>query len=221
MANLNLARCEVRAPFHGRVEAVSIEKGQYVPAGREVLTLVDDSVLEVNVPIDSIDARKWVRFHRADGESWFSAIHRVPCTIRWTDNEDGAVWTGVLHRVIRFASDTRTLTVAVRADRTSLQPATRKGFPLVDGMFCSVTIPGKTMHDVIRLPRWAVTYDNTAYTVVNRRLKTVAVSVARVDGDFVYVAGGLDDGDRVIVTRLLDPLENSLLNITDMVNFIN
>jgi hypothetical protein len=37
--------------------------------------------------------------------------------------------------------------------------------------------------------------------------------VARVDGDDAYITGGLSNGDRVIVTRLVDPLENSLLEI--------
>ena len=46
-----------------------------------------------------------------------------------------------------------------------------------------------------------------------KRLKTRNVQVARVDGDYAYISGGLKNGDRVIVTRLVDPLENILLEI--------
>ncbi len=85
--------------------------------------------------------------------------------------------------------------------------------PLVDGMFCSVEIPGKTMHDVVRLPRWAVSYKNMVYLYSDGRLKTVPVEVARVQGEETFIGKGLDKGDEVIITRLVDPLENALLEI--------
>jgi hypothetical protein len=37
--------------------------------------------------------------------------------------------------------------------------------------------------------------------------------VARIEGDFVFVDQGLNPGDTVILTRLIDPLENALLDI--------
>jgi hypothetical protein len=45
------------------------------------------------------------------------------------------------------------------------------------------------------------------------RLKTVDVEVARIEGDYAYVSRGLEDGALVVTTRLVDPLENSLLEI--------
>ena len=56
---------------------------------------------------------------------------------------------------------------------------------------------------------------NTVFISVNDRLKTVAVQVARADGEFAYISGGLNPGDMVITTRLIDPLENALLEIED------
>ena len=71
------------------------------------------------------------------------------------------------------------------------------------------------MKNVIRLPRWAVSVEESVYAVVNNRLKTVPVDVVRTEGDYVYVAGGISKGDTVIVTRLVDPLEKSLLAIVN------
>ncbi len=71
------------------------------------------------------------------------------------------------------------------------------------------------MENVYRLPRWAVSFSNTVYTVQNNRLKTVPVTVVRSQGEQTFVATGLTPGDRVITTRLVDPLENSLLEIVD------
>lgn len=215
-AQINLERCDVRMQFDGRVEDVALEKGQYVAPGQKLLTLVDDSVLEIHVPLDSRDARNWLRFENRNVKKtsvWFSGIKQVPCEIRWTENTAGQVWKGRLHRVVRFDKQTRTLTVAIRADRKNSDMG-KDTLPLVDGMFCSVAIPGKMMRQVIRLPRWAVSFENTVYTAVENRLKTVSVHVVRAEGDYVYLNGELNDGDQVITTRLVDPLENSLLNIT-------
>ncbi len=216
-AKINLERCEVRTQFDGRIKEVILEKGQYVTPGQKVLTLIDDSILEIHVPLDSRDARNWLGFEDKKinkTSEWFSGIKKVPCEIRWTENADGQVWKGLIQRVVRFDKQTRTLVVAIRADRKN-SAVGKNALPLVDGMFCSVSIPGKTMRSVIKLPRWAVSFENTVYTIVDNRLKTVQVKVVRTEGDIVYLTGELSDNDTVITTRLVDPLENSLLNITN------
>lgn len=44
-------------------------------------------------------------------------------------------------------------------------------------------------------------------------MKTVPVRVVRIEGDRAFVSAGLKTGDLVITTRLVDPLENCLLEI--------
>jgi RND family efflux transporter MFP subunit len=214
----NLERCEVRAPFNARVKSVSLEKGQYVTPGKNVLTLADDSVLEIHVPLDSRDARNWLRFNGEKTNrktAWFSSLEQVPCKIRWTENNNGQTWDGQLHRVVKFDQQTRTLTVAVRVDAETASKNNPQFLPLVEGMFCSVNILGKTIHNVFRVPRQAVSFENTVYIANNNRLKTVPVKVARVEGETAYVADGLNAGDMVVITRLIDPLENALLEIAN------
>ncbi|MGD9367531.1 MAG: hypothetical protein PVH87_17655, partial [Desulfobacteraceae bacterium] len=108
----------------------------------------------------------------------------------------------------------RTLTVAVRIDSAEAAGNDMQGLPLVEGMFCAVDIPGKTLKNVYLLPNWAVSYQNTVYEIRDSRLKTVPVKVARIEGDTAIVSGGLQPGDLVISTRLADPLENILLEVT-------
>jgi multidrug efflux pump subunit AcrA (membrane-fusion protein) len=214
IALANLDRCTVRAPFTGRISAVSLERGQFVGPGYGAVTLANDAVLEILVPLDSRDARKWLRFEstRISEMAWFQDLARTPCSIRWTESPDTHTWEGFLDRVVRFDQKTRTLTVAVKIPATHAASSSRS-LPLVEGMFCSVDIPGLPMENVYRLPRWAVSFRNTVYTVQNNRLKTVPVTVVRSQGDQTFVAAGLNPGDRVITTRLVDPLENSLLEI--------
>ncbi|UCD58530.1 MAG: efflux RND transporter periplasmic adaptor subunit [Candidatus Hydrogenedentota bacterium] len=217
IAEANLERCVVRAPFDARVKNASLETGQYVSPGSEVLTLADDSILEIHAPLDSRDAQKWLRFAGDDSQgktTWFNGLERVPCRIRWTEAPESHVWKGRLHRVVNFERQTRTLTVAVRIEADSLVSDHSQGLPLVEGMFCSVEIPGKILKGGFQLPTSAVSFEDTVYVARNSRLKTVPVSVARRQGERTLVSAGLEEGDIVITTRLVDPIENTLLEIS-------
>ena len=218
LARINLERCTVRAPFNGRIKKVSLEPGQYVSPGIPVITLTDDSILEILVSLDSIDADKWLRFSKkkaGDNLSWFNALESVDCLIKWTENKNNSSWKGKLHRVVEFNRKTRTLTVAVRVNSDNAIHSKQKinGLPLAEGMFCSIIIPGKVMKNVYRLPRWAVSYDNTAFISNNGRLKTVSVKTKRRAGEEIFISKGIKPGDKIIITRLVEPLENSLLEI--------
>jgi multidrug efflux pump subunit AcrA (membrane-fusion protein) len=220
VAETNLARCTVSTAFDARIKSAALETGQYVSPGQHVLTLADDTILEIQVPLDSRDARRWLQFETPvadrDATAWFADLTPVECVIRWTEDKNGSAWTGILHRVVKFDQQTRTLTVAVRVSAESAKSLNGRSLPLVEGMFCEVGIPGMTMHQVYRLPRQAVNFENQAYLASqDNRLTTVSVNVERAQGEYVYVGTGLNPGDTVIVTRLIDPLENVLLDIVE------
>ncbi len=220
IAETNLSRCTVKAPFDARVKSVALETGQFVSPGQNLLTLADDTVLEIQVPLDSKNARKWLQFEIPDTHqpytAWFAKLTPVPCSIRWTEDKAGARWTGTLNRVVKFDEQTRTLIVAIRIPATSAMETNGRTLPLVEGMFCLIDIPGHTLQHVFRLPRHTVSFENEIYLVNDdNMLKTVAVSVERIQGEHVFVSKGLHKGDRVILTRLINPLENSLLKIID------
>ncbi|MDA3894773.1 MAG: HlyD family efflux transporter periplasmic adaptor subunit [Desulfobacteraceae bacterium] len=220
LTKINLDRCSVIAPFDGRVKMVAVESGQYVSPGQPVLTLADDSILEILVPLDSRDARKWLTFEDADSSetgAWFSHLKDEQVSIRWTEERDDHSWTGILHRVVAFDPRTRSLTVAIRipsASAVSGNSSDNSGLPLVEGMFCQVEIPGRILSDVIRVPRWAVSFKDTVYISKDSRLKTVPVTVAHKTGDDIFISEGLAPTDIVITTRLVDPLEHTLLKVT-------
>lgn len=213
VAEINLERCLVRAEFNGRVSHVSLELGQFVSPGQNVLTLVDDSALEIRVPIDSRDAREWLLFENNQKNEWFSGLKKMPCSIRWTEGGKKNTWQGILHRIVKFNQNTRTLTLAVKVLPENANRKEAKTLPIVEGMFCIVKIPGRIMNNVIRLPRSAVSFENTVFAAVNNRLKTIPVKVVRMKGEHIYISEGLEEGDTVLTTRLIDPLENTLLKI--------
>jgi RND family efflux transporter MFP subunit len=209
-AKLQLSRCLIRTPFTGRVTELHTEQDEYVTPGKNLLTLTDDSDLEVQVSLDSRDAVDWLRFkpRKQEDRSWFGLPEETSCAVTWTENESIRA-TGGLDRVVRFDPRTRSLTVAVR-----LQPDTVSAFPLVQGMFCRVDIDGRSLDRVFLLPRSAVSFEQTVSIAEENRLRTRKVEVARVEGGIAFITKGLEEGEQVIITRLENPLENSLLSIS-------
>ena len=210
LAKLRLERCVIRAPFTGRITERNVEQNEYVTPGRKLVTIVDDGDLEVEVSLDSRDAVSWLRFRPPrDGGSWFGLPEETGCTVTWTERED-VQGQGRLDRVVRFDPATRTLVVAVR-----LKPGNTSSFPLVQGMFCRVDIVGRPLDKAYILPRQAVTYEGNAHVVIDSRLHTRKVEVARVQDNKALITGGLQEGDTVIITRLENPLENALVRIEE------
>ncbi len=218
-AGINLERCRVTAPFTCRITRKNIEKGQYAAPGKVVLGLADDSVLELEVGVESRDAFAWLQFAAkkeritAAPEAWFSKLSPVQCTVSWTeDSRNQAV--ALVDRVSLFDEKTRTVKVVLRID--SHQFSEKSTFlPLVAGMFCRVEIPGRPLQQVVELPRWAVSFENTVYVVRDGRLETTPVRVVRVQNNKAYISEGLDPEDMVITTRLVNPLERSLVQISN------
>ncbi len=229
-AEADLERTVVSASMDVRVKTVSLELHQYVSPSDVLMSLADDSVLDITVPINSREARRWLRFDEKispDERAWFNELTRVPVEIAWTEAVDEHRWRGTLHRVERFDQQTRTLAVVVRVTGADAVSPNAGNLPLVEGMFCRIVIPGRTAERVVKLPAEAVSFDReasgyrTVYVAVKDpetvelRLKSKPVKESHIAGEFVYLSAGLDEGDLVITTRLINPLENTLLDVED------
>ena len=210
LAVLHLERSVIRAPFNCRLAEVMVEENEYVVPGQKLLQIVDDAALEIIVSLDSRDVLNWLRFDADEirlNPNWFERLASVECLVTWAEDEKVS-GKAVIDRVVRFDPKTRTILVAVRLDRNR-----EAAFPLVAGMFCKITIPGRILASVFALPRQAVTFENKVYVEVENRLQTRPVRVVRLEPGRAIVTEGLAPGDIVITTRLEQPLENALLAV--------
>ena len=229
IARSNLARTTVRSTFMARVKDVAIEQSEFVRAGDPVLTLANDKLLEISVPFDSREAEQWLPFERSDPShdgpmnSWFAKLAHVPVSVYWTDSSSDLSWTGSLGRVEKYNPDTHTLAVIISVEQAASRDGEKIAIPLAEGMFCRVEFQGNLAENVVQVPSGAVGHPsessgNWTVRLAHRdetgqsRLKTVPVSVSHTSGDDVFLTGGLDEGDLVVVTRLANPLEGELLD---------
>lgn len=210
-AKLQVERCTIKAPFTGRITEKNVADNEYVTPGKHLLTLIDDSDLEIQVALDSREATRWLNFtannSTASPANWFAPLAKEKIQVRWSENEKIHA-QGRLDRIVTYDQKTRTVVLAILLEK---QPANT--IPLVAGMFCRVDIPGRTLSNVITLPRHAVSFDNTIFLVNDNRLQRRPVKVLRREQDRALIGGGLARGEIVITTRLENPIENSLLTI--------
>ncbi len=215
-AKLNLDRCEIRAPFNGRLVDVRIEKYQHIIPGTAALTIVDDASIEIPVSLDSMEVLRWL-VPSSDGNdktehSWYSGAAGASSIIRWAEEPDAFTWKGHVDRVEEVSPESRTVIAVVKPDAQDTG-AKEKRVSLAEGMFLTIEIPSRHPVRCVRVPRSAVTHEGKVHTAVKGRLCTVPVKFIHEDADHAYIRGNIKEGDVLITTRLITPLEERLLNV--------
>jgi len=102
-----------------------------------------------------------------------------------------------------YNPETRTFEFVIRVDPGSSSDSSADApfFPLTDGMFCIVEIPGRVAHDVYVVPRQAVDSRGDVLAVRDGRLVSLPVQVIRKQDDVALIASGLEPGEIVILSR--------------------
>ncbi len=222
-AELNLARCVITAPFSGRIKAESIETGTYVATGTSALTLTDDRLLEIQVPLSDKDAFEVLGLRHTPGENaWFSGLSTLGCRLETVTGKSFASMAARVQRAVQYDESSRTLYLAVRVARESglensedSQDIGQGGIPLLEGMFCKVYFQGRSVSEAVKIPRTSLNSDDTVFLARNNQLKTLAITQIMAEGDDVYVSGEFEPDDRVITTPLTNPIENTQLALND------
>ena len=183
LAQLNLDRCRIAAPFDGRIDEVLVELGERVQLGRELVTLLNPDLIEVPLDLPA------------------SVRHRVrtgaACRLL-VDSTDEVAWAGLVKRISPTASEaTRTFKLYVEINNAE---QTQR---LVPGFFVRATVDGPTLEDVLIVPRGAIQQNRVfVYNAGEAHLRDVSVVRHLLDRTVVT---GLRPGE-VVITSNLDTL---------------
>lgn len=220
-ARTNLAKTAIVAPYDGLVSAKNTDIGQYVTTGASIAETFAVDYAEVRLPIP---------------ETKIALLDLPPATRNVNDSRAMATapevelvsnignrayhWTGKLTRT-EGVLDTRTrvlFSVVQIEDPYNLYSASWNREPLRIGTYVNASIVGRKLEDVVVLPRYTLQANNTVWTSdAEGRLRPKTVEVLTTNGDDVYISSGLENGDRVILTRLENPLNGApvQVNIVD------
>ena len=227
-AELALARTEVVAPFSGVVREETVAVGQFVGPGQSVGRLFADDAVEVAVPLADGDAALiaglWA-LGAGDGN------RRVAAAVSARYGDMTYAWSGYVDRAeAALDEQTRTIDVVVRVPRPMAggapvgggvagggvaggapaggdpaAPSRESGAapPLLVGQFVEVRIDGAAPERYFAIPRAALRTGNEVWALRDgNRVAIVPVRVLQRADEVAYVAGGLEDGQPVVVSGI-------------------
>jgi RND family efflux transporter MFP subunit len=205
-ARLDLRRTTLSAPFNALVVSEAVDVGQVVGAQSQVATLIgtDRFWVQASLPFDRLSVIDVPGVPRPDGS--LPEIGAVAEIIQTLPDGKTAVRKGqVISRSGQLDSQTRSATVMIAVERP-LDPGPGEQ-PLYAGAFVDVRITGRPVVGAFRLPRAALRNGDTVWVVdPDEKLQRRTVSLAWSLPEEVMVNGGLQPGDRVVVSALSAPI---------------
>ncbi len=198
IAELQLSRTVIHAPFNAMVVTESVEVGQLLSPNSTICELVgtDEFWIQVTVPFSQL---KWIRF--PEGDELGAAAH----VILDTGNGESTVWKG---RVIRLLSDLDPLGRMARVvvsvkDPLGLSKNSDRKLPLLLGSYVEVKIDAGDLDDTLRIPREALREGNQIWVVgADRLLKIVQATVLWREKETLLISNSLEKTDELIVSDL-------------------
>ena len=220
IAERDLARTEIKAPFDGRVRNERVDYGQFVSRGSPIANVYATDFAEIRLPLadqqlafldlpgllspvgapDGPEVRLHAQFAGQD-HTWVGQIVRTEGEI---DDESRMVHVVAQVEDPYGAKQARQNALAQDGGGFESETVSESGpSPLAVGLFVRAEIDGKVAEDVITVPRVSMR-DANQMLVVDRdnRLQKRTVDVLRIDREDVVVRGDLEMGDRVVVSPL-------------------
>jgi len=195
-ARRDVERTEILAPFDAGLRSANAEVGAVVAPGTMVAELYASGDLEVRLPLSLEDFGFLAR--AADGKVTGEIV------LKGKIGADEYTWKAEMARVDpEISRETLSAHVAVK-----VLPTEGSTFPLPPvGLFVNAEIAGKTLDDVKEIPRRALIEGNRAILVMaDNKIAFRDLTIPRLTRETALVSGGLEAGDRVVLTRLSAPI---------------
>ncbi|MGH6820666.1 MAG: efflux RND transporter periplasmic adaptor subunit, partial [Methylocella sp.] len=205
-AQLNRERCELRAPFAGRIRDKHVDIGQYVTAGATLAGLYATDAAEVRLPVPS-DQIEFLNLPLYPGGAPDGDRPQPKVTLSARFGKNNYEWDG---RIVRAeaAVDEKTGMFYVIARVPEPYGHPQQGPPLAVGQFVHAEIEGIARDHLVKIAGAALRSGYQVYIVdENSRLRLRAVEVLRREQDGIVVSGGLNPGDVVLVGGVELPVE--------------
>lgn len=206
MAQLDLAKTTVRAPFNATVTSEQIEVGEVAAPGAVLATLVgtDKFWARISVPVEEL---RLVDFPQGDAKGSL-----VTVTQELSAGQTVMRQGRVLRLLGSLEAESRTAQLLVEVDRP-LDPPPGE-LPLLRGAFVTAQIEGRSLEGAHSVPRDAVFDGNRVWVVdAEDRLRLRTLAIALSDEERVVATAGVADGDRVVVTPVRTPTEGMKVRV--------
>ena len=206
-AQITLDRCTIKAPFTGRLSGVAIEENQYVKQGDGLVTIADESRLEIPVSIPGPAALKMgLSTGRTESDRYrLVGAENISAQISWVESSGRESVSGTVVRVEGYSSELRTVQLVIQPNKHSAVQ------PLVSGMFCRVELTSKLPQNLIAIPREAIQFGGKIFSIDGEsRVHQRTIDIYHRDEAVVYLVDGIDDGELIVTSKLPFDLINGM-----------
>lgn len=196
----DLERTRLRAPFAGRVRRKSIDVGQFVARGMPVARLYAVDFAEVRLPIHDADLAFLdvpVGYRGRDDDAAGPSV-----VLRGRFAGRAQEWHGEIIRTEgEIDAQSRMVHLVARVEDPYGRHDGRPPLPV--GLFVEAEIRGRTLEDVLDVPRAALREGEQILVVdAESRLRRRDAQVLRLDGERALIRAPLGAGERLCLSNL-------------------
>ena len=206
-AESDLERTEISLPFDARITSTMVDEGQYVGMGRTIASIFSTDVAEVRLPLTDRDIAA------LGVPIGFEAEPEQGLAVELAANVAGAMrrWQGQLIR-LDASLDPRTRSTFGTVEVLDPFKTSEGGMPMAPGLFVAADIQGRFLDDVLAIPAAGLRAGGRVFIMNDKDLLEIRnVSVAHATSEVAYLVSGLNDGDRVIVSPIRNPVPGMAL----------
>ncbi|BDY03434.1 efflux RND transporter periplasmic adaptor subunit [Ferrimonas sp. YFM] len=192
-AQRNLERTVIRAPLDGLVKNRDVDLGQYVGLGTKLGEVLGTDIAEIRLPL-SVEQLRFIT-NPDSPDSEVALTQESPTgTLNWTA------------RLVRseqvIDAQSRMIYLVAQIDDPYNHKGQLDSGVLKFGSFVNAEIQGRTLKNIIRLPRHSVRNDTVMVIGEGNLLERRPVEVVHTDLNSVYIRGDISKGDRISLTAL-------------------
>ncbi len=210
-AQTKRSRCELRAPFTGRLQTKLVGLGQTIQSGEKLARIYSTDLAEIRLPLPTDQLAYLDLPLGAGGGQCDAACPKVTLTADFAGGLQ--TWEG---RIVRSEGKLDDTTGVLYAVAEVLNPYSRKDrhSPLLAGLFVQAQVEGKELQNLFVLPQVAINASQQALIVdAELRLHIRRLEVLRNEPDRILVKGGLNPGDRIVTSGIHVPVEGMKVRV--------
>lgn len=201
-AKRNLERTEIRAPYDAMIDNRSIGLGSFVGTGSMIGKLLGTDVAEIRLPV----ADNQLQFLLGGGVNSQVQLEGTFAGIATQWHANIARSEGVIDNKSRMS-----YLVAEINDPYLLNAQGDEKSPLRFGSYVNAEILGLKLAQATLVPRYLVNKGRVAILDSDSKLHYANIEIVRQEGSNVVVAGGLLNGDQLIISALDYPIDGMKL----------
>lgn len=210
-AEIKLKRTKIVAPYDAMLKAKMVDVGQYVTTGSQLAMTFAVDYAEIRLPIKEQDLAY------IDIPS-MGVTDQVGSQVELSTFQAGKVrkWSTFITRSEGVVDATSRVNYVVAQVNDPYGLLSEKGSvePIRIGTFVKAKIIGIETADIIAIPRKAVRGASNIYLIgEDRKLNVTEVDILRSDDKSIYISGGLEDGQQVVLTKLATAVNGMTLRL--------